>query len=73
MMLAAVFDVGGMSAFPTEKDHGVGRLLASGYCKHAVFEFAMKVATNPTLNFQIGDLVNIPFIKAVGEDPTALR
>ena len=54
----AVFDVGGSSAFPTEKDH----LWTTGFlCSKQVFEF-MKVM-NPTLNFQVGNVAALPVIK----------
>ena len=54
----AVFDVGGSSAFPTEKDH----LWITGFlCSKQVFEF-MKVM-NPTLNFQVGNVAALPLIK----------
>ena len=59
----SIHDVAGMSAFSF---HGVGRLLLAGYCNTPIV-LAIAGATNPTLHFQIGDFVNIPFIKAVGE------
>ena len=59
----SIHDVTGMSAFSFR---GVGRRLLAGYCNTPIV-LAIARATNPTLHFQIGDFVNIPFIKAVGE------
>ena len=54
----AVFDVGGSSAFPPDRDY----LWVTGFlCSKQVFEF-MKVM-NPTLNFQVGNVVALPVIK----------
>ena len=59
----SIHDVSGMSAFSFR---GVGRRLLAGYCNSPIV-LAIARATNPTLHFQIGDFVNIPFIKAIGE------
>ena len=59
----SIHDVSGMSAFSFR---GVGRRLLAGYCNTPIV-LAIASATNPTLHFQIGDFVSIPFIKAVGE------
>ena len=59
----AIHDVAGMSAFSFR---GVGRLLLVGYCNTPIVR-AIARATNPTLHFQIGDFVNIPFVD-VGEN-----
>ena len=54
----AVFDVGGSSVFPPERDY----LWITGFlCSKQVFEF-MKVM-NPTLNFQVGNVAALPVIK----------
>ena len=54
----SVFDVGGSSAFPSERDH----LWITGFlCSKQVFGF-MKVM-NPTLNFQVGNVMALPVIK----------
>ena len=54
----SVFDVGGSSAFPSERDH----LWITGFlCSKQVFGF-MKVM-NPTLNFQVGNVTALPVIK----------
>ena len=54
----AIFDVGGSSAFPHERDY----LWVTGFlCSKQVFEF-MKVM-NPTLNFQVGNVAALPVIK----------
>ena len=58
-----IHDVAGMSVFSFR---GVGRPLLAGYCNTPIV-LAIARATNPTLHFQIGDFVNIPFIEAVGE------
>ena len=60
----SIHDVKGMSAFSFR---GVGRLLLAGYCNTLIVR-AIARATNPTLSFQIGNFVNIPFIEGVGED-----
>ncbi len=53
-----VFDVGGSSAFPPERDY----LWITGFlCSKQVFEF-MKVM-NPTLNFQVGNVAALPVIE----------
>ena len=53
----AIFDVGGSSAFPHERDY----LWVIGFlCSKQVFEF-MKVM-NPTLNFQVGNVAALPVI-----------
>ena len=59
-----IHDVAGMSAF---KFRAVGCLLLAGYCNTPIV-LAIARATNPTLHFQIGNFVNIPFIEVVGED-----
>ena len=54
----AVFDVGGSSAFPSERDH----YWVTGFlCSKQVFGF-MKVM-NPTLNFQVGNVASLPVMK----------
>ena len=54
----AIFDVGGSSAFPHERDY----LWVTGFlCSKQVFGF-MKVM-NPTLNFQVGNVAALPVIK----------
>ncbi len=60
----SIHDVAGMSAFSFR---GVERLLLSGYCNTPIV-LALARVTNPTLHFQIGNFVNIPFIEGVGED-----
>ena len=60
----SIHDVKGMSAFSFR---GVERLLLAGYCNTLIVR-AIARATNPTLSFQIGNFVNIPFIEGVGED-----
>ncbi|MCP1663283.1 type II restriction/modification system DNA methylase subunit YeeA [Methanocalculus sp. AMF5] len=53
----AIFDVGGSSAFPNKDDiYCVTGLL----CSKQSFNF-MKIM-NPTLNFQVGNVANIPFL-----------
>ena len=53
----AVFDVGGSSAFPSERDH----LWVTGFlCSKQVYEF-MGVM-NPTLNFQVGNVAALPVL-----------
>ena len=55
----AVFDVGGSSAFPSERDH----LWVTGFlCSKQVYEF-MRVM-NPTLNFQVGNVAALPVLSA---------
>ena len=54
----AVFDVGGSSAFPSERDH----LWVTGFlCSKQVYEF-MRVM-NPTLNFQVGNVAALPVLR----------
>ena len=54
----AIFDVGGSSAFPPERDY----LWITGFlCSKQVFEF-MKVM-NPTLNFQVGNVAALPVLR----------
>ena len=60
----SIHDVAGMSAFSFR---GVERLLLAGYCNTPIV-LAIARVTNPTLHFQIGNFVNIPFIEGVGED-----
>ena len=60
----SIHDVAGMSAFSFR---GVERLLLAGYCNTPIV-LALARITNPTLHFQIGNFVNIPFIEVVGED-----
>ena len=57
-----IHDVKGMSVFSFR---GVERLLLAGYCNTLIVR-AIARATNPTLSFQIGNFVNIPFIEVVG-------
>ena len=59
-----IHDVTGMSAFSFR---GVERLLLAGYCNTPIV-LAIARTTNPTLHFQIGNFVNIPFIEVVGEN-----
>ena len=59
-----IHDVKGMSAFSFR---GVERLLLAGYCNTLIVR-AIARATNPTLSFQIGNFVNIPFIEVVSEN-----
>ena len=54
----AIFDVGGSSAFPPERDHW---WITGFLCSKQVFGF-MKVM-NPTLNFQVGNVAALPVIK----------
>lgn len=54
----AVFDVGGSSAFPEEKD---AYWVTSYLCSKQAFDF-MKVM-NPTLNFQVGNVSSLPIVK----------
>ena len=60
-----IHDVTGMSAFSFR---GVERLLLAGYCNTPIV-LAIARTTNPTLHFQIGNFVNIPFIEVVGGKP----
>ena len=60
----SIHDVAGMSAFSFR---GVERLLLAGYCNTPIV-LAIARVTNPTLHFQIGNFVNIPFIEGVEED-----
>ena len=60
---SGIHDVAGMSAFSFR---GVERLLLAGYCNTPIV-LAIARTTNPTLHFQIGNFVNIPFIEVVGE------
>ena len=54
----AVFDVGGSSAFPSERDH----LWVTGFlCSKQVYTF-MRVV-NPTLNFQVGNVAALPVLR----------
>ncbi|ABE75385.1 BREX-1 system adenine-specific DNA-methyltransferase PglX [Psychrobacter cryohalolentis] len=54
----AIFDVGGSSIFP----EGDNYYLAAGYlCSKICFEFLK--ATNPTLNFQVVNINNLPWIQ----------
>ena len=54
----AVFDVGGSSAFPFERDY----LWVTGFlCSKQVYGF-MRVM-NPTLNFQVGNVVALPVLR----------
>ncbi|MFC2077834.1 BREX-1 system adenine-specific DNA-methyltransferase PglX [Candidatus Bipolaricaulota bacterium] len=53
----AVFDVGGSSAFPVERDH---HWVTGFLCSKQVFGF-MKVM-NPTLNFQVGNVAALPVL-----------
>ena len=54
----AIFDVGGSSAFPPERDH----LWITGFlCSKQVVGF-MKVM-NPTLNFQVGNVATLPVLR----------
>ena len=59
-----IHDVKGMSVFSFR---GVERMLLAGYCNTLIVR-AIARATNPTLSFQIGNFVNIPFIEVVGEN-----
>ena len=59
-----IHDVVGMSAFSFR---GLGRSLLAGYCNTPIV-LAIARTTNPTLHFQIGNFVNIPFIETVGEN-----
>ena len=59
----SIHDVAGMSAFSFL---GVERPLLAGYCNTPIV-LAIARVTNPTLHFQIGNFVNIPFIEVVGE------
>ena len=59
----AVFDVGGSSAFPFERDH----LWVTGFlCSKQVYEF-MRVM-NPTLNFQVGNVAKLPILRELVHD-----
>ena len=59
-----IHDVSGMSAFSFR---GVERMLLAGYCNTPIV-LAIARVTNPTLHFQIGNFVNIPFIEVVGNN-----
>ena len=59
-----IHDVAGMSAFSFR---GLGRSLLAGYCNTPIV-LAIARTTNPTLHFQIGNFVNIPFIETVVEN-----
>ncbi len=59
-----IHDVSGMSAFSFR---GVERMLLAGFCNTPIV-LAIARATNPTLHFQIGNFVNIPFIEVVGNN-----
>ncbi len=53
----AIFDVGGSSTFPSDVDYYV----AAGYlCSKVAFEFLK--ASNPTLNFQVVNVNELPWI-----------
>ena len=53
----AVFDVGGSSAFPSERNH----LWVTGFlCSKQVYEFMRFM--NPTLNFQVGNVAALPVL-----------
>ena len=55
----AIFDVGGSSAFPPERD----QLWVTGFlCSKQVYEF-MRVM-NPTLTFQVGNVAALPVLKS---------
>lgn len=55
----AIFDVGGSSTFPSDVDYYV----AAGYlCSKVAFEFLK--ASNPTLNFQVVNVNDLPWIDA---------
>jgi type II restriction/modification system DNA methylase subunit YeeA len=54
----AIFDVGGSSAFPSDEDINC---ITGLLCSKQSFNF-MKVM-NPTLNFQVGNVANIPFME----------
>lgn len=55
----AIFDVGGSSTFPSDVDYYV----AAGYlCSKVAFEFLK--ASNPTLNFQVVNVNELPWIDA---------
>ena len=56
-----IHDVKGMSAFSFR---GVERLLLAGYCNTLIVRAIVR-ATNPTLSFQIGNFVNIPFLARI--------
>ena len=60
----SIHDVTGMSAFGFR---GLARLLLAGYCNTPI-ALGIARATNPTMHFQIGDFVNIPFIEDVGKN-----
>ena len=60
-----IHDVSGMSAFSFR---GVERMLLSRLLQYAIVRAIARV-TNPTLNFQIGNFVNIPFIEVARPQP----
>lgn len=61
----AIFDVGGSSTFPSDVDYYV----AAGYlCSKVAFEFLR--ASNPTLNFQVVNVNELPWIE-VGSNRVA--
>ena len=67
-----IFDMGGCSAFPSIK---IDRhIIAAFLCTKIAFEYLK--AMNPTLNFQVGNVRNIPWlnkqIKIVGQQVKAL-
>src|SRR5699024_2430640 len=57
-----LFDVAGSSVFPTEKNR---YLLTSYLCSKLAYYFLMH--QNPTLNFQVENIANLPVIIKIGE------
>ncbi|PSB58114.1 SAM-dependent methyltransferase, partial [Chroococcidiopsis cubana CCALA 043] len=55
-----IFDVGGSSAFPNED---IINSFTGFLCSNVAFEF-MKIM-NPTLNFQVGNVANLPVIESL--------
>ncbi len=60
-----VFDVAGMSAFPTEDEQ---RLLLLGYLNSAIVGRLLQTLA-PTVNYQIGDIAKLPYF---GEGPAGV-
>jgi len=55
--VGAIFDVGGSSIFPNSSDI---KLITGFLCTKVVFQFLK--AMNPTLNFQAGNVANLPIL-----------
>ncbi|WP_407208498.1 BREX-1 system adenine-specific DNA-methyltransferase PglX [Citrobacter freundii] len=64
----AIFDVGGSSAFPEDKNYFV---VAGFLCSKVAYEF-LKVL-NPTLNFQVVNLNTLPWIELKDENAKVIE